>query len=263
MKSRSPSFPASSRRRSGFGPRNVQRSGQSSRLPGGDNERSVDVAYRRLRELIVRGRLAPGTRLVEADVAERLEISRTPVRSALHRLLQEGYVIAVRSARQSRLAVAPLTKEDARELYWIVGHIEGLAGRLLAQSPREKRERVIKRLRTMNEELCELAKTRHGDPSQIFDLDMGFHRLLVESAAGPRLLAIHAAIKPQTERYWRLYASAIIDDLGQSVGEHVTIIDSIASGDPDAAEQAIRINWLDGAERLARVIDSLGERGSW
>ncbi len=258
-----PSLPASSRRQSGPGPRNTPRPGQSSRLPAGNHERSVDVAYRKLRELIVRGRLAPGTRLVEADIAERLEVSRTPVRSALHRLQQEGYVIAVRSARQSRLAVAPLTKEDARELYWIVGHIEGLAGRLLAQLDQEKRESVIEQLRAMNRELSELATTRHGDPSRIFELDMGFHRVLVESAAGPRLLAIHAAIKPQTERYWRLYASAIIDDLGQSVNEHVAIIESIASGDPDAAEQAIRTNWLDGAERLARVIDSLGERGSW
>jgi DNA-binding GntR family transcriptional regulator len=226
-------------------------------------ERSVDVAYRKLRELIVRGRLAPGTRLVEADIAERFEISRTPVRSALHRLLQEGYVMAVRSARQSRLAVAPLTKEDSRELYWIVGHIEGLAGRLLARCDPQTRARVIERLKAINAELSVLAQTRHGDPSRIFDLDMGFHRVLVESAAGPRLLAIHAAIKPQTERYWRLYASAIIDDLGESVREHVAIIEGIDNGDPDAAEQAIRINWQRGAERLARVIDSLGERGSW
>jgi DNA-binding GntR family transcriptional regulator len=242
-----------------FRPRTTQRTG----TPAENHERSVDVAYRKLRELIVRGRLAPGTRLVEADIAERLQISRTPVRSALHRLQQEGYVIAVRSARQSRLAVAPLTKEDARELYWIVGHIEGLAGRLLARSGHEERGRVIAHLRAINQELSEQARKGHGDPSRIFDLDMEFHGVLVESAAGPRLLALHSAIKPQTERYWRLYASAIIDDLGVSVDEHVAIIESIASGDPDASEQAIRSNWQNGAERLARVIDSLGERGSW
>lgn len=229
----------------------------------GNRQRSFDVAYLKLRDLIVRGRLTPGTRLVEADIAERLKISRTPVRSALHRLQQEGYVVATRSVRQSRLAVAPLTKEDSRELYWIVGHIEGLAGRLLAGLDEETRLGVIEKLRAINGELSELARSRHGEPGRIFDLDMGFHQALVESAAGPRLLAIHAAIKPQTERYWRLYASAILDDLGTSVAEHVAIIDGIARGDPDATEQAIRINWQNGSERLARVIDSLGERGSW
>jgi DNA-binding GntR family transcriptional regulator len=226
-------------------------------------ERSFDVAYRKLRELIVHGRLAPGTRVVEADIARRLEISRTPVRSALHRLQQEGYVAAYRSSRQARLAVAPLTKEDSRELYWIVGHIEGLAGRLVAQLGDEARARVVEKLAAINAELSRLAANAQPNPSRIFDLDMGFHQVLVESAAGPRLVAIHAAIKPQTERYWRLYASAIVDQLGESVAEHKSIIESIQRGDADTAEQAIRKNWQCGAERLARVIESLGERGSW
>ena len=68
-------------------------------------ERSFDIAYRKLRELIVHGRLGPGTRVVEADIARRLEISRTPVRSALHRLQQEGYVVAYRSSRQARMGL--------------------------------------------------------------------------------------------------------------------------------------------------------------
>jgi DNA-binding GntR family transcriptional regulator len=226
-------------------------------------ERSFDIAYRQLRELIVHGRLAPGTRVVEADIARRLEISRTPVRSALHRLQQEGYVVAYRSSRQARLAVAPLTKEDSHELYWIIGHIEGLAGRLLAQLGDEARARVVERLLAINAELSRLAGNPQTNPSRIFDLDMGFHQVLVESAAGPRLLAIHSAIKPQTERYWRLYASAIVDQLGESVAEHKSIIQSIERGDPDAAEHAIQKNWQGGAERLGRVIESLGERGSW
>jgi len=53
-----------------------------------------DMVYRELRELIVSGRLAPGTRLVETMVADRLGVSRTPVRSAFQRLQQEGYAVA-------------------------------------------------------------------------------------------------------------------------------------------------------------------------
>jgi DNA-binding GntR family transcriptional regulator len=236
---------------------------KSHRASADHRERSFDVAYRKLRELIVRGRLAPGSRVVEADIARRLEISRTPVRSALHRLQQEGYVVAYRSTRQARLAVAPLTKEDSRELYWIVGHIEGLAGRLLAERDEPARGGTADRLLAINAELSKLAQSGGGDPSRIFDLDMGFHQVLVDSAAGPRLAAIHAAIKPQTERYWRLYASAITDQLRESVEEHDRIIEAIRRGDADAAERTIQLNWQLGAERLARVIESLGERGSW
>jgi DNA-binding GntR family transcriptional regulator len=226
-------------------------------------ERSVDIAYRHLRELIVHGRLAPGTRLVEADLARRLGVSRTPVRSALHRLQQEGYVLASNHLRQSRLTVAPLTKEDARELYWIVGHIEGLAARLAATQPPAVRARLIASLRGLNNQLARLAQAGRNQPATIFEVDMNFHRRLVEASAGPRLLALHDAIKPQTERYWRLYASAIIEELGQSVGEHERILEALERGDADAAELAVRTNWSNGAERLCHVIDGLGERGSW
>lgn len=225
--------------------------------------RNFDIAYEKLRERIVHGRLAPGTRVVEADIAQRLGISRTPVRSALHRLQQEGYVVAAPGARQARLTVAPLTKEDARELYWLVGHVEGLAGRLLAGRGEAERTKIVGELRERNRRLEELAQAGKAEPGTIFEVDMDFHRCLVESSAGPRLLALHAAIKPQTERYWRLYASAIMDDLGTSVAEHNGMIEAIERGDPDEAELAVRRNWENGAERLARVIDSLGERGRW
>lgn len=72
-------------------------------------------AYQRLRELIVHGQLAPGTRVVESEVAERLGVSRTPVRSALQRLANEGYVVTPDGNRQSRSTVAPMTREKDRK----------------------------------------------------------------------------------------------------------------------------------------------------
>src|SRR5436853_2816855 len=86
-----------------------------------------DQVYARLRELIVGGLLAPGNRIVETEIASRLGVSRTPVREALQRLLQEGYVIDAPDAQQSRLTVAPLTREDVHELLTDVGALEGIA----------------------------------------------------------------------------------------------------------------------------------------
>jgi DNA-binding GntR family transcriptional regulator len=224
----------------------------------------VVSAYQQLRELIVHGRLAPGTWIIEADLASRLGISRTPIREALRLLQQEGFVTHNSAGvTKSRLVVAPLTKEDARELYWIVGRLEGLAARHTAALEPAVRAEAAKKLKSLNDGLSDIAQTGRGDPDRIFDLDRSFHRSIVEASAGPRLLALHNSIKLQTERYWRLYASAIVDRLRVSVAEHECIIRAIEEGDGDAAEHGLEVNWQNGAERLSKVIDTLGERGSW
>jgi DNA-binding GntR family transcriptional regulator len=223
----------------------------------------LKLVFNEIREMIVRGKLAPGTWIIEADLADRLGYSRTPVRGALHWLQREGYVVASGNTAKSRMSVAPLTKEDARELYSIIGHIEGLGARLTAQTPQATRTKLIRKLKELNEGLAELVAAKRREPNRIFDLDMEFHRTIVEASAGPRLLELHRSTQPQAERYWRLYASAILDELGTSVAEHDQIIDAVSKGDADAAERGIQLNWENGADRLSKVIDTLGERGSW
>ncbi|HSL69155.1 MAG TPA: GntR family transcriptional regulator [Longimicrobiales bacterium] len=241
--------------------RKANRSASSSSQNGrGDR---VTQAYHELRELIVRGRMAPGTRIIETDVATKLGVSRTPVRGALQRLQQEGYIVAFGSGQQSRLAVAPLTEDDAVELFAIVGEIEGLGARWSAQLDETKRADVTADLQKLNDELSQVATEPRPDHHRIFELDQGFHRRYVQGAAGKRLLALHDAIKPQSERYVRLYISALVDEIGTSVREHAVIIDAIAAGEGEAAQSAVRYNWHNAAVRLARVIQSLGERGTW
>ena len=232
---------------------------------GGGVERgeSVAHAYDQLRELIVWGRLAPGSRIVESEIADRLGVSRTPTRSALHRLQQEGYVTAPDRANARRLTVAPLTQDDARELFHIVGQLEGMAARAAAERAPAERAAVARRLRELNRDLAQTARGDRPDPLRIFDVDTAFHRAYVEAGAGPRLLALHDAIKPQAERYIRLYISSLVDEITTSVAEHDVIIRHIADGEPLAAQQSVDTNWRNAALRLSRVIGTLGERGSW
>ncbi|MDQ6925101.1 MAG: GntR family transcriptional regulator [Candidatus Eremiobacteraeota bacterium] len=224
---------------------------------------SIGRAYDELRALIVHGRLAPGSRIVESEIAERLQVSRTPVRSALHRLRQEGYVTAVDRAKEQRLIVAPLTQEDGRELFYIVGQIETLAARIAAELPPPSRTALVRQLRQLNRELAQAARAPKPDPLRIFDLDTAFHRAYVDAAAGARLLALHDAIKPQAERYARLYTNALLDEIATSVEEHAAAIQQIEAGNPAGAQQAIETNWRNAAARLAKVIGTLGERGTW
>jgi DNA-binding GntR family transcriptional regulator len=237
---------------------------RSSRRAAPPHQSNLRRCLEQIRELIVHGRLAPGSRLMEGELAVRLGVSRTPVRSALHMLQKEGYILAnSEGGRKIRLSVAPLTQEDAKELYPIVGRLEGLAGRSTALLAPAERAKVVATLKDINKELLSLAQTGVSDPNRIFELDMTFHQTIIDASAGSRLHALHAAIKPQTERYWRLYASAILDQLNISVGEHRVITEAIENGDAEAAERAIEVNWENGATRLCQVIERLGERGSW
>jgi len=161
------------------------------------------------------------------------------------------------------MIVAPLTKEDANELYTIIGSLEGIAGRGVTLLSDEKRKQVSAQLRALNTRLEKIAEGRSGHPGEIFDIDRDFHRLIVEYGAGARLAKLHGAVEPQAERYWRLYASSIINDLSKSVQEHDQIIRAVDKADANGIEIALKQNWLNGAKRLGNVIDIFGERGSW
>ncbi|MGC9199219.1 MAG: GntR family transcriptional regulator [Acidobacteriaceae bacterium] len=224
---------------------------------------SLRKAFHEVRDLIVHGRLSPGSWIVEADLARHLSMSRTPVRSALHLLQREGYVLEQPNVRKSRMVVAPLTKEDAAELYSIIGHVEGLGGRGTARLPKQERLEIASQLKVLNRKLRGILEDKASAAGGIFDADRNFHRLIIEAGAGPRLLALHRSIEPQAERYWRLYASSILNDLHLSVAEHETIIEAVVEGDPDRVERALQVNWENGSSRLASVIKVFGERGSW
>jgi DNA-binding GntR family transcriptional regulator len=237
--------------------------GLGKRSAKAEHGTSVDTAFQQIRDLIVHGRMAPGTWIVEGDLCDHLNMSRTPVRGALYLLQREGYVLEYKNGSKSRMIVAPLTKEDASELYPIIGRIEGLAGRRAAALAQEERKELAAKLKTINEKLGKIARDRSLGGPNIFDLDHEFHRLVVTAGSGPRLTALHRAIEPQTERYWRLYASSIINELHVSVKEHEEIIAAVVEGSPDSLERAIYTNWENGCARLAHVIEIFGERGSW
>jgi len=220
-------------------------------------------AYLRLRRLIVHGQLAPGSRIVETELARKLELSRTPVRSALQRLQQEGFIVVGRDDESSRPIVAPLTREDAVEIFEIVGGLEAMAAIRAARLPSELRAAVVRRLEEVNLALRALEREERPPRGRFFDLDGQFHAAYVESGAGPRLQALHDAVKPQAERYIRLYVSVLGGEIATSVEEHDRIIDGIRSGASRTAQDAVQENWRNAAERLSRVIDSAGERGSW
>ena len=82
-------------------------------------------------------------------------------------------------------------------------------------------------------------------------------------AAGRRVRSLHDTVKPQAERYERLYVSMLTSELHTSVAEHRAIVKAIRAGNAPAAQTAVETNWRNAAERLAAVVTATGERGSW
>lgn len=223
----------------------------------------TEEVYKRLRELIVSGDLAPGTRIIEADIVDSLGVSRTPVRAALQLLLQEGFLVSVGTRKKSKLAVAPLTREDSRELFTLVGALEGIGAMHSARLGDSARAALVADLRSINQNLADSASVDERNQNTLFDLDQQFHATYVEAAAGPRILGLHRSTKPQAERYIRLYMSALTDEILVSVREHETIVSAIEAAEPVRAREAVETNWANAASRLSTVIGELGERGGW
>lgn len=225
---------------------------------------TVTRIYEQLRELIVHGRLAPGSRIIETELAKRLGVSRTPVRGALHRLLQEGLVLSADTGKNARLSVAPLTRDDGRELLLILGALEGLGAAWAAELEPAELTRLVQEMRALNEEMRALLELTDADPEEVFLLHSRFHRLPLDRIDAPRIRALHAAIRPQIERYRRIYISLVPSGgFAAELTEHEAILEALERGDPGAARAAVQNNWSFAAERLGRIIGAMGNRGSW
>ncbi|MCY7378694.1 MAG: GntR family transcriptional regulator [Gemmatimonadaceae bacterium] len=223
----------------------------------------VAEAYERLRDLIVQGKLGPGARLIETELSERLEMSRTPLRTALYLLAQEGYLESSSEGRQSRLSVVAPTRDDAAEVFSIVGEVEALSAQRAATLAKTKRSALAAELRLLNAAMRVTATRKTPNPADTIRADGDFHRAFVTAGAGRRLLSFFRSAKPHADRCIYLYYAALTDDIIASTQEHEAIIDAIASGDAQAARRAVKANWRHAAQRLAKSMTAFGERGVW
>src|SRR6185437_4062705 len=145
----------------------------------------------------------------------------------------------------------------------VVGALEGLGAYEAASLDESRRHALAVELRKINEEFHQAGKKSPPDHSAAYDADDRFHRRIVEANAGPRILALHDSVKPQAERYIRMYISMLTNDIRTSVYEHDIITAAIDEGRADDAELAVQVNWRHAADRLSKVIAMAGERGSW
>ncbi len=216
--------------------------------------------YQQLRNLIVRGRIAPGARIVEEEVAMRFGVSRTPVREALARLIQEGYLIPIAGNRRTEAAVAPLSTDSVRELWGMIGALEGYAVCVIATLPADRRETISVDLEGLNRQLRQASASRPRDADKLFELQAAFHQRFVDEAAGHHLLGIYSILRPQVQRYEWVYGTRLDAEYEPSTNEHLRIIAAIRSGDASKAREAVETHWDRAAGRTIGIIDGISGR---
>ncbi|WP_111429731.1 GntR family transcriptional regulator [Rhodobacteraceae bacterium DSL-40] len=202
-----------------------------------DSGPQADGAYARLLSELREGRLNPGDRLRETELAERLGMSRTPVREAIRQLEADGVVTHV--PRQGA-CIRTLDYAEVMELYEMRSVLEGTAARLAARAASDIE---IEELVNMNQQLAKL-----GSAPEAFILNRQFHAALLDAAKN-RFLArsIHALQKA----LMILGPTTLTepDRAEKAVEEHFGILDAIKARDGAFAETAMRAH-IEAAQRV-------------
>lgn len=185
-------------------------------------------AYTLIVEAIEQGDYRPGDRLVEADLADRFGVSRTPVREALQRLETQSML-----ARDGRsLIVASLDHNQLAELYVVRTELEGLAARLAAKhaSPEEVRVLVS---------MVEEDRAHLDDPEAMARANKRFHRQ-IHLASHNRFLVGQLDLVHRSMALLATTSLAAVGRAEAALDEHRAIVEAIGTGSGEAAQEALR-----------------------
>jgi GntR family transcriptional regulator, vanillate catabolism transcriptional regulator len=207
--------------------------------------RIVDEVLHRLRESILSHEIPPGARLVQTELADRMGVSRTPLREAIRLLEQDGLVQV--SDGNRTVEVVRLSRQDLVELYAMREVIDGLAARTLATGGMSDEVRALigGHLKMMEQ----ATEPFHGEDYIVGHVN--FHSSIVQHC-GNRRLSSHlplvrltaASLRDEFPRYARESSHTSAATARQTARatheEHVRIFEALSSGDGDLAERAAR-----------------------
>jgi DNA-binding GntR family transcriptional regulator len=201
--------------------------------------RATEV-YERLRQAIVEGSIRPNERLIEAELAERLEVSRTPIRETMLRLAGDGLIVNHRRG----WVVREHSAEEVREVYEVRAALEGFAARLAAE-------------RATDEELQAIAAnhreyTEHAEASargELLEHNDAFHDAVISSARNDLLAQ---RIRDNSQYYFihRIAGFLSDEEARSSIEGHENLVQALVARDPDRAERVARENVFEGLRKV-------------
>lgn len=195
------------------------------------SDRRTDQIREALEELIVEGQFADGDRLDEVSLAERFQVSRTPLREAFQALAASG-LVELRLRRGAFVRFPAL--DEVVEMFEVMAEIEALCGRQAARRMTPEDQASIESALIACEKACET-----GDTEGYYRANKDFH-VAIYAASGNRFLAgeaerLHRRLKP-----FRRLQLRVRGRMPESLREHRAIFDALVSGDAARAGEALR-----------------------
>src|SRR5207248_4235838 len=214
--------------------------------------RTIGTRSERVRELIeegiATGEFAPGMRLDETDLAERFDVSRTPLREALFQLASAG-IVEMQPRRGT--IVAEVTPHRLVEMFEVMGELEALCGRLSARRMSAlDHQHLLEAHRA-----CERA-AQAMDPDAYYYQNEQFHQQIYDGSHNGFLREQATALHRRLRPYRRLQLR-VRDRLPTSFREHEGVVEAIIAGDADLAAQRMREHVVVQGQRFADLIASL------
>jgi DNA-binding GntR family transcriptional regulator len=211
---------------------------------------AVDRAYDWLRDQLLARRVAPHDVITEAQVADAVGVSRTPVREALIRLEGEGFL---RLLPKRGALILPVTAEETADVLETRGLVETYAvAQAIARPPADLLDRLAGHLAHMR------SAAATGDTREYVEADRAFHAAIVAATGNSILIALYRSLR---DRQLRMGVTNLSDTAGVStqrmastIDEHAAILDALRAGDASAAAAAVSAH----LETAARALDSRG-----
>lgn len=194
--------------------------------------------------LIVRGDLAPGMHVNEPDIAQRLGVSRVPVREGLRELESSGLV---ETRKHSGVFVRVLSAKEIDDLYDLRALLDGHAGRLVAQRAPAERKLLARQLAKHLAKMKSAAMQR--DSQAYYGANLEFHWAIVESAGNVALATTYRTVVQQLH-VSRLHNLSDVPGMRASIAEHRAIHAALVAGNAEELRAMLAAHVNDAHDRL-------------
>lgn len=211
----------------------------------GDGASLRDTVYKELREAIMRGDMAPGLRLMEIPIADKMGVSRTPVREAIRRLEEDGLVVITPGCGAR---VSEIGDKDVTDALDVRIAVETMAVRLAARNISRAQVQELKRI---NDSIRKAVAEK--DAAAISAEDNLLHHRICEAAGNKVLLKIMRELEALVLRYRIKYIKSITA-CDEILDEHEKIISAVASGDGDGAADLVTAHIIRQRDCICEII---------
>ena len=192
-----------------------------------------EIVYEELKLLILTGKISPGMRLMEEELAEDMGVSRTPIREAIRKLEKEG-LITIEPCRGAY--VSQISTKDMVEILEVRQNMEGLAAELAAQRMSEEDKEKLRNIAKAYEEAVAA-----GDMAEMIRCDTAFHHIIVEATQNKILIQMVEQLQEMVLRFRYIYYDNF-KRAEQMLSEHQAIYEAIAGGNTEVARESANVH---------------------